>query len=121
LLPDAEPSIYGCDIIFLKNNNYLKNKSNVRKRRIKMISFNISLPETAITALGYRESEAGESLKKEIAVYFFDRNILTFGQARQLAEMPLWDFLDLLRERKVPLHYDAAAYENDLKTIREIG
>lgn len=86
-----------------------------------MISFNISFPETAIKALGYRESEAGVSLKKEMAVYFFQRNMLSFGQARDLSEMPLWDFLDLLRERKVSLRYNMTEYENDLKTIREIA
>lgn len=56
---------------------------------------------------------------KELAVSFFQRNMLSFGQARQLADLSLWDFLDLLRERKVPLHYNGSDYEEDLKTIQE--
>ena len=85
-----------------------------------MINCNISIPQSTLRALGYKESETGVQLKKEMAVYFFQRDILSFGQARQLAEMPVWDFLDLLRERKVSLHYDTAEYEHDLKTIQEI-
>lgn len=86
-----------------------------------MISCNISIPDITAKALGYKESEMENHLKKEMAVYFFQRKLLSFGQARQLAEMPVWDFLDLLRERKISLHYDTAEYENDLKIIQEIG
>jgi predicted HTH domain antitoxin len=33
----------------------------------------------------------------------------------------IWDFLELLRERKVPIHYDLKEYEEDLKTIQELS
>lgn len=85
------------------------------------VKYSIEIPEKIIKTLGFKENEVGKTLKKELAVYFFQRNILSFGQARQLADMSVWDFLDLLRERKVPLHYDVAEYEEDLKTIQEFA
>ena len=81
----------------------------------------LDLPEKIIRALGFSESEAGAMLKKEVAAYLFQRNLLSFGQARQLAGLSVWEFLSFLRERKVPLHYDIPEYENDLKTIRELS
>lgn len=84
------------------------------------VKYSIEIPEKIIKTLGFKESEMGATLKKELAAYFFQRNLLSFGQARQLAELSVWDFLDLLRERKVPLHYDIAEYEEDLKTIQEL-
>ncbi|MBI4681236.1 MAG: UPF0175 family protein [Nitrospirae bacterium] len=81
----------------------------------------ITLPEKIIKVLGLRESEAGSAIKRELAVYLFQRNMLSFGQARQLADLSVWDFLDLLRERKVPLHYGVVEFEEDLKTIQELG
>ena len=81
----------------------------------------ITLPEKIINVLGLRESEAGLAIKRELAVYLFQRNMLSFGQARQLSELPVWDFLDLLRERKVPLHYGMVDFEEDLKTIQELA
>jgi len=84
------------------------------------IKCEILVPEKIVKALGFRESETGSKLKKELAVYFFQRDLLSFGQARQLAELSTWDFLDLLRERRVPLHYGIPEYEEDIKTVEEL-
>ncbi len=32
----------------------------------------------------------------------------------------VWEFLDFLSERKIPLYYDIAEYEEDLRTIEEL-
>jgi predicted HTH domain antitoxin len=86
-----------------------------------LVKFEMSLPEKVLKALGLRESEAESGFKKEMAVYFFQRNLLSFGQARQLSGLSIWNFLELLRERKVPIHYDLREYEEDLKTIQELS
>ncbi|MBU1290819.1 UPF0175 family protein [bacterium] len=81
----------------------------------------IEIPEKVVRTLGLRESEISEMLKKELSAYFFERNLLSFGQARQFAGLSVWDFLGFLRERKIPLHYDLAEYDEDLKTIMELS
>lgn len=81
---------------------------------------NIEIPENVIKMLGLREAEISDMIKKELAAYFFQRSLLSFGQARQFAGLSVWDFLELLRERKIPLHYDMMEYEEDLKIIGEI-
>jgi predicted HTH domain antitoxin len=81
----------------------------------------IEIPEKVIKMLGLRESEVSEVLKRELSAYFFERNLLSFGQARQFAGLSVWDFLGFLRERKIPLHYDLVEYDEDLKTIRELS
>ena len=85
-----------------------------------MVKLEITLPEEVIKALGVSEKEVSSLLKRELAVYFFEKNILSFGQARELSELSVWDFLDLLRERKVPLHYGNPEYEEDLKVIQKL-
>ncbi len=80
----------------------------------------ITLPEGVLKAPGVRDSEAGFLFRKELAVYFFQRSMLSFGQARQLSDLSVWDFIDLLRDRKVPLHYGVSEYEEDIRTIQEI-
>ena len=85
------------------------------------VKCNIEIPEKVIKTLGLRESEASDVMKKELAAYFFQRNLLSFGQARQFAGLSVWEFLGFLRERKIPLHYDLAEYDEDLKTIRELS
>jgi predicted HTH domain antitoxin len=43
--------------------------------------------------------------------------MLGFGQARQFSGLSVWEFLDLLRERRIPLHYDFSEYEEDSETV----
>ena len=63
---------------------------------------------------------AGELLQ-EIAVLLFQKEKLTLEQASRLAGMGLLQFQHLLASRGIPVHYDVAEFEADLKTLREMG
>jgi predicted HTH domain antitoxin len=80
----------------------------------------VEIPEDTIKALGIPKKEVSSIIRRELAVYLFEKGMLSFGQARRLAGLSVWDFLDLLRKREVGLHYDIAELEEDLKTLREI-
>jgi len=84
------------------------------------LTVKITLPEKVLLAAGYPKSEAASMLKMELAGAFFQRGVLSFGPARQLAELSVWEFLDFLRERKIPLHYDKADYEEDCRTVEDL-
>lgn len=57
-----------------------------------------------------------EELRREIAVLLFQQEKLTLGQASRLAEMNRLQFQHLLASRLIPVHYDVADFEEDLKT-----
>lgn len=63
---------------------------------------------------------AGE-LTQELAILLYQRDKLTLGQASQLAGMNQLQFQLLLASRRIPVHYDVAEFEADLKTLRERG
>jgi len=60
-------------------------------------------------------------LAQEIAVLLFRQEKLTLGQASSLAQMSQLQFQFLLASRQIPVHYDVAEFETDLKTLREMG
>jgi predicted HTH domain antitoxin len=62
-----------------------------------------------------------DELRVEIAVMLFQKQKLTLGQASHLAGMNLFDFQQLLGSRQVPIHYDVAEYEQDLRTLEVLG
>lgn len=62
-----------------------------------------------------------EELRRELAVYLFQQNKLSFGKAREVAGMTAWAFQQLLGVRAIPAHYDVEDYEQDLITLRELG
>jgi len=60
-----------------------------------------------------------EELRQEIAVLLFQKEKLTLAQASRLAGMNMLQFQHLLASRQIPLHYDIAEFEEDLKTLGE--
>ncbi len=60
-------------------------------------------------------------LKVEIAVYLYAQRRLSVGKARELADMSLWEFRQLLASRRIPPHYDVPELEADMATLRHLG
>ncbi len=62
-----------------------------------------------------------EELARELAIYLFQQGKLSFGKAREMAGMTVWDFQLLLGTRKISVHYDIQDYEEDVATLRGLG
>jgi predicted HTH domain antitoxin len=62
-----------------------------------------------------------EELKRELAIHLFEEGRLSFGKARSLAAMTIWEFQQLLGSRGIVVHYDIEDYEEDLETLKRIG
>jgi predicted HTH domain antitoxin len=60
-------------------------------------------------------------LKVELAVYLYAQGRLSIGKARELADMALWEFRQLLASRRVSPHYDVPDLDEDVATLREMG
>ncbi len=61
-----------------------------------------------------------DELRCELAVALFQQSKLSFGKAREMAGMTVWEFQQLLASRDIPVHYDIADYEQDLATIKDL-
>ena len=60
-------------------------------------------------------------LTQEIALLLYQRERLTLGQASRLAHMSQLQFQFLLASRRIPVHYDVADFDADLKTLQGMG
>ncbi|MFB2893327.1 UPF0175 family protein [Aerosakkonemataceae cyanobacterium BLCC-F50] len=78
----------------------------------------VIISDEILQATQMSESE----FKQEIAIILFQTGKLTLGHASNLAGMDKTLFLQLLKERQIPLYYyDVEDYEQDLKNLRELG
>jgi predicted HTH domain antitoxin len=60
--------------------------------------------------------------RQEIALLLFQAGRLTLGYASQLADLPLPEFRQLLKQRDIPLYtYDVEDFELDLENLRSLG
>jgi predicted HTH domain antitoxin len=60
-------------------------------------------------------------LKVEMAVHLYAQGRLSVGKARELADMTLWQFRQLMALRCSPPHYDEAGLDADVTTLRDLG
>ncbi len=77
----------------------------------------ITIPQTIL----YASRMTTDELRRELAISLFQQEKLSFGKARELADMTVWDFLSLLGQRGIALHYDIPEFEADMSTLREVG
>jgi predicted HTH domain antitoxin len=59
--------------------------------------------------------------KVELALALYAQGRLSVGKARELADMSLWQFRQLLASRQIPVHYDTSDLEAEVETLRELG
>ena len=60
-------------------------------------------------------------LKIDIAVSLYEAGRLSIGKARELADMTLWQFRQLLASRGIPPHFDEHDLLDDFHTLQELG
>ena len=97
-------------------------KTNVTK--IKDVDVTISFSEDvflAIRSAGFSEEKVSVEIKRSLAICLFKKGVLSFGKAASLAGMCKSDFMDLLNEEKIPLHYGVEALERDIKAVEELS
>jgi len=78
----------------------------------------IEIDEEVYDAMDLPETEREAALKRELAVSLYARGVLSFGRARQLADLSKRDFHRLLGERAVERHYTEAELDEDLGYAR---
>jgi len=67
------------------------------------------------------EDEVEGRVKVELAIRLYEKGILSFGQARKLAGVSKWEFLEILAKEGKGIPYDEEELENDLKVLEELS
>jgi predicted HTH domain antitoxin len=86
-----------------------------------MAKLTMELPEDLLEALKLPPAEIPARLKRELAIRLYEKGILSFGKARELAGMTKWQFQSLLGEEGILRNYDVEELERDLKTLEDLG
>lgn len=80
-----------------------------------MTTLTLTITQPVYLALRLPEEEREMCLLVELAVSLYQRNILSFGKARELAGMSKGAFHAELGKRKIERHYTREAFEEDLR------
>ena len=84
------------------------------------MQFTIDLPDEIRQAIRLPDQEIALRLKQELAILLYAKGLLSFGKARELAELSRWDFHDRLGEEGVERRYSTASLDEDLDTLEKL-
>ena len=80
----------------------------------------LEIPAELTEALRVPPGEKLARLHRELAVRLYQKGLLTFGKARELAGMAKWEFHFLLGEEGIVRHYDEEELKEDLRTLEAL-
>ena len=67
------------------------------------------------------DEEVEERIRIELALRLYEKGILSFGQARRLAGLSKWEFIELLAKEGAGIPYDEEELENDLRILEGLS
>lgn len=79
----------------------------------------IRVPRDVVEGARVPEEEFEELARIELAVALYARGVLSLGQARRLAGLSKWEFLEELAKRGVERHYTREELEDDIAFAEE--
>ena len=86
-----------------------------------MLSIALDVPKEIAVPLsvsGYNSEKLTKEARELIAVSFFERKILSLGQAAKIAELHRWDFIQLLNRKDIPIaEYEDEEIQQELSTV----
>jgi predicted HTH domain antitoxin len=78
----------------------------------------LHIPDSVVQAMRLPEERISQELLVELAIALYRQGILSFGKARELADIGKYEFGQLLGKRGVSRHYGQEELEDDLKYAR---
>lgn len=86
-----------------------------------MSSVTLELTAEAVEALRLPRGEEQSRLRRELAVRLYEKDLLPFGKAREVAGLTKWEFHELLGTENITRRYDVDDLQQDLRTLESLG
>ncbi|WP_009630117.1 UPF0175 family protein [Synechocystis sp. PCC 7509] len=74
----------------------------------------LSIPDSVLSAIRLPEPRIEQVLLHELAIALYTQELLSFGKARELAQMNKYEFGQLLGQRLILRHYSLEELSDDL-------
>jgi predicted HTH domain antitoxin len=62
-------------------------------------------------------NQGEQAIRQALALQLYAQNIFTFGQARRLADLSVWEFQQLLAQHNIQCHYSEIELAEDADAI----
>jgi predicted HTH domain antitoxin len=84
------------------------------------IKVELEIPEDILLSAKIPKERLSEEIKKLFAFELYREGLISLGKACELAEITKWEFFEMNKRAKIPLHITEEDWERDKKTIKEL-
>lgn len=95
-------------MIYAEDRNSLRNLGSTVRQFLEPINLEIS-PDSL--------SQGEQAIRQALALQLYAQDVFTFGQARRLADLSVWEFQKLLAQDKIQRHYGETDLAQDVDAI----
>ena len=81
----------------------------------------IEIPADLTEAMRTPPEEQTARLRRELAIRLYEKSLLSFGKARELAGDSKWEFHRLLCQEGIARRIDLEELQHDLDTLESLG
>ncbi len=78
------------------------------------MSLRLPISDSVLQAIRLPEQRVEQELFQVLAAALYEQDLLSFGKARELAQMDKYEFGNLLGKKCITRHYDPEELEDDL-------
>jgi predicted HTH domain antitoxin len=79
------------------------------------MAIQLNIPDSVVKAIRLPEDRITSELLVELAISTYERGMLSFGKARELAGVGKYEFSQFLGTRGISRHYGSEELEDDLR------
>jgi len=81
----------------------------------------IEIPENIARNAKIPFQDIEKRFAQELALRLYEKRILSFGKARELAGSTKWEFHRLLGKAQIERNYDLEELKSDIQTLEKLG
>ncbi len=63
------------------------------------------------------EFDKGKGIRLKYALELYKEGKITLMKAAELGRVPIWEILEIVREKRFPMYYTLADVEKDIKSV----
>ncbi len=80
----------------------------------------VKVPRDLVRILKVRDAEVPKLVRLYLAIELYREGMVSLGKDAEIAGVSMWEMMEILASRNVPIQYDVEDLEKDIKTSEEI-
>ncbi len=85
-----------------------------------METISIDFPKDLINIFKVREKDLSGHVRKSLAVELYRDGLISIGKAAEIAGVSIWEILETVALKKIPIQYYPEDLKEDIKTLKKV-